>query len=218
MAVVYNPLISKSGFRSEGFEVNATGDVSAQNISAQNIFSASIDTSLIKLNGIPIFGSEDSSGSAAFQIEQDFIVSEGSTPFLSIINGRVVIDSRFDSVGRIDNVEIGSVTSAAATFTNITTGDYGVPTLTSATNLTLSASNAIVVRVNGVDKGRIDSDGSDIPIVNTTVDNTAIGSTTPSTGAFTAIEISTQPSLPANATRKDYVDNRISAFAIAFGV
>ena len=74
------------------------------------------------------------------------------------------------------------------------------------------------MRVNGVDKGRIDSDGSDIPIVNTTVDNTAIGSTTPSTGAFTAIEISTQPSLPANATRKDYVDNRISAFAIAFGV
>lgn len=217
MAVTYNPFISKSGFKSEGFEVNTTGDVTAQDITALNLFTTTIDTTTLKINGIPLFGGDNSSTST-FQIESDFIVSEGSTPFLSIINGRVVITNRFDSVGSIDNVEIGANIPAAGTFTSIRTGELGVPVLESSTNLSLSAANAIVFQINGTNKGRVDSNGISVPVVNTTINNTSIGATTPSTGSFTSVTISNQPTLPSNATRKDYVDNQISAFAIAFGI
>lgn len=55
-----------------------------------------------------------------------------------------------------------------------------------------------------------------------TIEYTSIGNQFPSTGNFTSVtvaelEIASTPTLPTQATRKDYVDSRISAFAIAFG-
>ena len=59
------------------------------------------------------------------------------------------------------------------------------------------------------------------------IDNIAIGATTPATAAFTTVtatdatvdnvSINNQPTDAGHATRKDYVDNKISAFSIAFG-
>lgn len=216
MAVTYNPFVSKSGFKSEGFEVNPLGDLTARDIVAQDIFAGNIDATTIKLNGQPIFGSGDSTGT--FQIESDFIVSAGSTPYLSVIDGQVVINSNLDSVGQIDNVDIGSTTPGSGTFTNIRTGALGTPVLDSNTNLVLSAANAVVFRVNGVNKGKVNEFGSNVPVVDTVINNTVIGSITPSTGTFTTVNINNQPSLPSSATRKDYVDTKISAFAIAFGI
>jgi len=212
MTVTYNPFVSKSGFKSEGFEVNSLG-----NIAANNVVVNSVDASVIKLNGVPIFGGVGDSSAAPFQLESDFIVSQSSTVFLSVIDGRVIINNRQDSVGSIDNVEIGSITPAPGTFTSITTGPLGIPSINSSTNLLLSAVNAVVFRINSIDKGRVDASGINIPIVDTTINDTVIGNTTPNTGAFTSVSIINQPLTESNATRKDYVDNRISAFAIAFG-
>lgn len=210
MAVTFNPLISKSGFKSEGFEVTSTGNVIAQNIfgqdvTAQNVTASIIDAASIKLNGITLFGESDSAASV-FQItNQDFIVSEGSTPYLSVINGRVVISSRLDSVGKIDNVDIGTTTPALGMFTSIDTP-------------VIRDDSAISVYISSSNIGQITGAGIDIPVIDTTIDNTVIGSTTPSTGAFTSVTIDNQPSSPASATRKDYVDTQISAFSIAFGI
>lgn len=237
MAVVYNPFISKYGFKSDGFEVDSSGNIFAGNIETQNIsvnndiVADSIDVSTIKLDGSVLFGVGE--GSQAFQLEKDFIISEGSTPYLSIINGQVTINNRFDSVGKIDNVDIGTIVPAIGNFTdlnssnitsnvgifsNIKTSELGIPVLESNTNLELSATNAIIFRINNVNKGRIDSLGIDIPIVNTTINNTSIGTNTPSTGAFTSVTVTDQPTSAASVTRKDYVDNQISAFSIAFGI
>lgn len=211
MAVTYNPFISKYGFKSGDFEVNSLG-----NLTANDVVVNSIDAGSITINGTPIFANDDST--AAFQIDKDFIVSEGSTPYLSVINGQVTITNRSDSVGSINNVNIGTVTPGTGTFTNISTGPIGVPVIESNTNLILSANNAVVFKINGVNKGKIDNNGINVPIINSTINNTAIGNTTPSTGAFTSATVTNQPSLPASVTRKDYVDTKITAFSIAFGI
>lgn len=200
--VTFNPFVSKSGFKSEGFAVDAAGNLTANNINSEDIVASSIDTSVIKLNGVTLFGSEgDSSAPNVFDITGDFIVSEGSTPYLSVINGQVVINNRFDSTGKIDNVDIGSITPAEGTFIVVNT-----PILENATGIDLT--------INGTTVAQITSAG----IVDTSINNTSIGSTTASTGAFTSVTINDQPTGPSSATRKDYVDNQITAFSIAFGV
>lgn len=203
--VTYNPFISKSGFKSEGFEVDSVGNLVANNIDSQEIITNSIDASTIKLNGVTLFGSDGSSAATAFEVTGDFIVSEGSTPYLSIINGQIVINNRSDSVGKIDNVDIGSIVPASGAFTSIVT-----PSVES--NLSID------FLINNTSVGEITSNGSNIPLIDTTIDNTAIGSTTPNTATFTTASINNLPTLPSHATRKDYVDNQISAFSIAFGI
>jgi hypothetical protein len=55
-----------------------------------------------------------------------------------------------------------------------------------------------------------------------TLNNMTIGNTTPAAGTFTtttanSMTLNSLPTTTTSATRKDYVDNRITAFAIAFG-
>ena len=55
-----------------------------------------------------------------------------------------------------------------------------------------------------------------------TLNNITIGNTTPAVGTFTtttanSMTLNSFPTTTTSATRKDYVDNRITAFAIAFG-
>ena len=211
MAVTYNPFISKSGFKSEGFEVDTSGNLTAAAITSQNLTATTFVANDILVNTLDAAN-----------------INLKGTPYISVMNGQISITNRFDTVGKIDNIEIGSTTPQAGTFTSITTGPIGIPEITSNTNLTLSAANAIVFRVNGVDKGRINDDGINVPVINTTIsdsvinntfiNNTIIGNITPNTGAFTSINISNQPTLPSEATRKDYVDAQVSAFSIAFGI
>lgn len=237
MAVTFNPFVSKYGFKSDGFEVDSSGNITAGNLDAQNvtisndIVADSIDVATIKLNGSVLFGS--GTGTGTFQLENDFIVSEGSTPYLSIINGQISITNRSDSTGTIDNVDIGitipaigiftDLTSTNTTSTNITSTNGNFTTLTtvdlqSNTDLSLSADSSIIFNINGSSEGIIDSNGINVPVVNTTINNTTIGATVASTGAFTSLTVANQPTLASSVTRKDYVDNQISAFAIAFGI
>ena len=216
MAVSYSPLESKSGFKSPGFDVNST------NI---NVLGT------ISINGTPVFpggggsgGGESGGGTswANVNVEGDFSVGEGSTNYINIINGQITITNRVDSVGNINNFNIGSTTPGSGTFTSITTTPLGIPKFESDTNLILSVKNTIVFQLNGSVLGRINASGSNIPVIdssitNSTIDDTIIGGTTPSVGTFTEINIDNQPTNPSHATRKDYVDNKIAAFSIAFG-
>lgn len=211
MAIAFNPLESKSGFKSPGFEVNNTGAIDA----------ISIDVATLILNGVP-YGQTPGGGGGGLgglnvDVEGDFRVLEGSTPYLAVLNGKVSILSRNDDVGTIDNVDIGTITPGTGTFTEITAVSLGVPKFESNTNLILSAGNMIVLELEGSIRGRISASGSNIPVIDTSINNTIIGGTTPAAATFTEVNLTNDPITPTEATTKGYVDRRIAAFSIAFG-
>jgi len=165
MSTRYVPFESKSGFSSPGFLVNERGDLTV---------SGNIDTTgSFKINGVPIIDNSDSRigldsvivrapglseiGTLDYlNIAGDLVVSQGSTPWISIQGG----------VGNIDNVSIGLQSPADGNFNSLNVGP-------------------------GDSQGELTVQGD--------------------------VYITKTPTLPSHATRKDYVDARVSAFAIAFG-
>ena len=87
----------------------------------------------------------------------------------------------------------------------------------SSTNLTLGALNKIIVVIDGQKLGEITENGIETPIANTTIENTSIGSTTPSTASFTSAEVSEAPTTVNSITNKAYVDSQDVALSIALG-
>ena len=67
-------------------------------------------------------------------------------------------------------------------------------------------------------KGVVVMPGTDVAVVNTTINNTPIGATTASTGAFTSGTVANQPTTANGISNKKYVDNTSTALAIALGV
>lgn len=94
----------------------------------------------------------------------------------------------------------------------------GIPVVSSTTNLDLEAGNAIVIRIDDVLLGEINSNGSTVPVNSTTIENTTIGATTPSSAAFTAATVINTASSNNDVTNKSYVDKTATALAIAFGI
>jgi len=87
----------------------------------------------------------------------------------------------------------------------------------SSTNLTLGALNKVIIVIDGNKLGEITEDGIETPIANTTIENTSIGITTPSTASFTSADVSEAPSSVNNVTNKAYVDSQDVALSIALG-
>jgi hypothetical protein len=87
----------------------------------------------------------------------------------------------------------------------------------SSTNLTIGALNKVIVVIDGQKLGEITDEGIETPIANTTIENTAIGSTTPSTASFTSAEASEAPTTVNSITNKAYVDSQDIALSIALG-
>jgi hypothetical protein len=180
MSTRYVPLESKSGFKSPGFLVDEIGNLTVN---------GSIDTlGSFKINGIPIIDPSDSIigldpiieralgikelGTLEYlNIDGDFTVSQGSTPYINIVNGRISMFSSSD-VGSIDNCDIGLLIPATGNFTSLNVGPGD-----STGELTV--------------QGQLSVSGN--------------------------VSIDTLPTEANHVTRKDYVDTRISAFAIAFG-
>lgn len=91
-------------------------------------------------------------------------------------------------------------------------------TVMSETNLELEADNAIIVRIDDVLLGEINSTGFEIPINNTTIENTSIGTVSPSSAAFTSATVTNTATSTNDITNKNYVDTTVTAFAIALGI
>lgn len=196
MAINFIPFESKSGFKSPGFLVDETG-----NVTVDGEFRTTQD---FKVNGIQVIDDTDSVvslgesirasyltrlGTLEFlNIDGDLTIAQGSSPYFSVVNGHVEIES-FQAVGRIDNVEIGLKTPAPANFTTVNIGPGD-----STGELTVQG-NMLVTGTSVVG-----------PLVN--VGGIAVS------GVLTSTE---QPTAISHLTRKDYVDNRISALAIALG-
>ena len=87
----------------------------------------------------------------------------------------------------------------------------------SRTNLTLGAQNKIIVVVEGTKLGEITTSGIELPIANTTINNTVIGGTNPTTATFTTASTTQPPTTVNNVTNKNYVDSQDVALSIALG-
>ena len=94
----------------------------------------------------------------------------------------------------------------------------GITNISSPTNLELEAINQLIVKIDGNKIGVIGLNGSSIPVVDTTINNTSIGSIEPSTAAFTSATIVNLPTTGVGVTNKQYVDSTALSLAIAFGL
>lgn len=196
MAINFIPFESKSGFKSPGFLVDEAG-----NVTVNGEFRT---TQEFKVNGVQVIDDTDSVvslgesirasyltrlGTLEFlNIDGDFTIAQGSSPYFSVVNGHIEMES-FQGVGRIDNVELGLKTPAPASFTTVNIGPGD-----STGELTVQG-NMLVTGTSVVG-----------PLVN--VGGIAVS------GVLSSTE---QPTAVSHLTRKDYVDNRISALAIALG-
>jgi len=106
----------------------------------------------------------------------------------------------------IDNTPIGATTPSTGAFTSVAT-----PELTSPTGL-IEAGLVVIQNTsltNAVLEGSVIRAASEI-------DDSPIGSTTPSTGAFTTLTASSAPSASTDVVRKTDLDSAISALGSVF--
>ena len=101
---------------------------------------------------------------------------------------------------------------------SLSVNGLGVAEFNAGTNIVLRAGNKLDFIINDAIVGKIDSNGTDVAVVNTTINNTTIGATTASTGAFTSGTVANQPTTANGISNKKYVDNTSTALAIALGV
>lgn len=133
------------------------------------------------------------------------------TDSLDILSGALVVAGGA-AIGK--NLNVGGDIVAAS----INLNGVGIPKVESTTNLELSATNKIIVKINDLFLGEINDNGSSIPINNTTIENTIIGETLPTTANFISATIVNQPTTNNSATNKNYVDTTATALAITFGL
>jgi len=197
MSVAYIPLESKSGFKSPGFSVDENGNLRIGGaLAIAGDFST---TGIFYVNGIQLLDNTDSTvalgdqiryssltrvGSLEFlNIDGDLVVTQGSTPYIRIINGNTSINS-VNGVGSMDNIDVGLKIPADGNFKSLNVGP-------------------------GDSQGELSVQG-----------NLIVSGLSNLTGTVTVtgdVGISNFPTEQTHATRKDYVDARVAAFAIAFG-
>ena len=139
--------------------------------------------------------------------------------------------SAFSEVNITGNVASTSSTTGALTVAGGVgiTGDLyiggslnidgvGITSISSSTNLEFNATNKVILQIDNIKLGEINSTGLSIPINNSTIDNTTIGATTPATGAFTSATVANAPTVDSSVSNKQYVDSTALSLAIAFGL
>ena len=99
----------------------------------------------------------------------------------------------------------------------------GISNVSSNTNLELNAVNKIIVKNDNLFVGEIDSTGLSIPInssniTESTINNTTIGATTPSTATFISADVNNVLTTKKSVANKGYVDKTAVAFSVAFGL
>lgn len=203
MAINYIPFESKSGFKSPGFFVNESGDLVVDgNVQFNSQFNVAPD---FTVNGILVIDDSDSVvslgdsikssnlsrlGTLEFlNIDGDLTIAQGSSPYFSVVNGHIEMES-FQAVGRIENMEIGLKNPAPANFTSVNIGP-------------------------GDSTGELSVQGNVIITGDTVSAGTAVFSGI--INSLSSIRAASQPTRADDLTRKDYVDNKISALAIALG-
>jgi len=136
-------------------------------------------------------------------------------------------DGSFDTVtinsnNETTNKDTGAliVAGGAAVQGNLfVNNDLYVNDIISDTNLKFDVVDDIVFLANDSSIiGKINSSGSTVPMLNTTIENTAIGSITPAAASFTVVSATNNPVNDNDLTNKKYVDTTVTALTIALGM
>jgi hypothetical protein len=203
MSINFIPFESKSGFKSPGFLVNEKGDIATEgNVTISGQFNTTED---FLINGVQVIDDSDSVVSLGQQIrnsyltrvgtleflniEGDLVISQGSTPYFNIENGHVEMIS-INGTGSIENMDIGLKEPGDANFKSVNIGPGD-----STGELTVQGNIGVTQDITV---------GGELSIAG---DLSVNGD----------ISINDLPTESNHATRKDYVDSRVAAFAIAFG-
>lgn len=203
MSITQKPLHSELGFSSPGFKVDPSGNV--------NI------TGAFKINGVSI---SSSSGTLSSTYLYSSLTRVGTLSQLTVngptalsggtltVSSTGIISITSGTTGSLNNIIIGNNTAAAGTFTNLTAN---ISTITSLTAPTLSTTS--LTATNLTNTGTLNINPTTLGAIN----HVNIGYTTPGTGKFTKLTLTTDPSNTTDATTKKYVDTRATAMAIALG-
>lgn len=217
MAVNYTPLKSEYGFESPNFTVSPTGNIVANDIVANNITADSVssNTNELTLENFVLAGSNIStSNNTNISFLNDIEVS-----------GIVVsLDLTSTNIRSTDAIEIDSAVRVL-----IKNSPLNLTSYTSLERNDLEAEAGDIIFNSSENKiNYYDSSWKSIGTGNIIINDTTI--TAPSnlditidpqgTGEVivTDLKINNDPTEIYHATRKDYVDRRITALAIAFGV
>lgn len=218
MAATFQPLKSDYGFESPGFVVSPTGNVT---INGELTVPNEISVQQIFVQGVPLLENLDSTISLAneiknsnlsglgvlekLEVDGDVYIGIASTNFITIDNGTIVVTSQ--ETGSLDNMNIGLNTPANADFLDVNIGTTGNNKILSVYG-TVSVDGAASITTATITTG----------VVTTLTSNTGtISDLITDEIAADDITINNTPTELFHSTRKDYVDNRITAFSIAFG-
>jgi hypothetical protein len=196
MTVNISPLRSQAGFQSPGFLVSPTGDITID---------GNFVSSQLIVNGITVLETEDSTPSLGSDIKNSSLTNLGVLNILevrgdvsivdisdntniSIVDGQITVSSV--TKGSLDNIAIGQTSAAEAMFTDVDADNLTLTTTAIIPTLTTTAASVTTLASTDITSTDISADD---------------------------IEITNQPTELNHATRKDYVDNRISALSIALG-
>lgn len=89
----------------------------------------------------------------------------------------------------------------------------GIPKLTSLTNLEFDAKNKIIIKIDNTKLGEINSSALEIPLANSTINNTTI-----SNSQLENTTVAAKPTVNNEVANKIYVDDTVTALAIALGI
>jgi hypothetical protein len=234
MPANFKPLRSTHGFQSPGFLVSPTGKITITSGETQ-VFNDRVDindslyvSDQIYIDNVPLLDLSDplvnKLNSAITEssltrldtlqelnVDGDVNIEDGSGNVnISIVSGMIEITST--TVGAIDNIDIGQSTPGNATFNIVDINS----------TLTVDGTVTLIAALNGPTGNitTVNSTTGNITTVNATTGNiTTINATELTLDEITVddITINNTPVELYHATRKDYVDNRITAFSIAFG-
>lgn len=160
MSVNFIPFESKSGFRSRGFSVDPTGNLTVKSLTIRNIDDpdASDDSVIIVDNiivkGVQLIEGGDSTlialgdnitasaltrlGTLEYlNIDGDLRISEGSTPYFNVVDGHIEMTS-VQSIGIIENFNIGVDLPGTGNFTSVTVSAATAANLTITYTVTIA--------------------------------------------------------------------------------
>ena len=200
------------------------------------IFSAVTPTTSVYSNGLRHSDAsvgESAQNKSTGRLTWTIPLSAPDTLYYGNVDGTIygvitVLDQarNFSTVGVTDTTQSTSISTGALKVS----GGLGVVGNTNVGG-TMSVANMITATggVTGDLNGSVYSDNSTLlvdsvngrivgPINNSTIDNTSIGATTPSTAAFTTATLTGAVTGVTAVPNKKYVDETSTAFAIAFGI
>jgi hypothetical protein len=193
MTIKYIPFESRTGFKSPGFEVTPLGDITANSLN----ITQELDVQSLKVAVIEIINNDDSSFSLGDSIINSSLQRLGTLEYLNIEGDLMMTKGSSWTVSVVD----GKITLLSG------------PQVGSLDNIDIGSTAPALGTFTEVVTDSLDVTGvATLDSLYVNYDMVVVG-----TSEVTDITINNQPTEIYHATRKDYVDTKISAFAIAFG-